>query len=193
MVYQTQVSLAQPDYTSECLQAQSKGVQTFLIIVDANSVERFTHSCLQQGYHPQFVAISLALTQGVASDPDANGVGSGIATFPWMQNDLPAEQIYHAAIKQYDAGLEESASSSAVWLAGQMLLAASKNLPANNPTSQDFYNGLYQIKNNTFGGLATYPVTFTQGRPSTDSNCYFFVQSSNGHYQTSNGSNPVCL
>jgi hypothetical protein len=86
-----------------------------------------------------------------------------------------------------------NATTSVVWVAGQMLLAATRNLPAENPTPQDILKGLWSIKNNSFDGLTPEPVSFTEGQPSPDHACYFVVQIKAGSYAAPYGSKPQCL
>jgi len=86
-----------------------------------------------------------------------------------------------------------NASTAVVWVAGQMLQYASKNLPADNPTPADILKGMYTIKNMTFDGLLPDPLTFTEGQNSPDHPCYFVVQIKNGAYTAPSGSKPQCL
>jgi branched-chain amino acid transport system substrate-binding protein len=44
-VYKGQASLAQPDFTAECLAARNAGVQSLLIFLDTQSLTRFAASC----------------------------------------------------------------------------------------------------------------------------------------------------
>jgi branched-chain amino acid transport system substrate-binding protein len=190
VVYTAQISLAQPDFTAECLQAQSHGAQVLSLGMDADSVVRVTRSCVQQGYRPLFATASLVLVNSLAQDPDTNGIIATVPTFPWFQNDLPGEHDYHQAIQQYAPNLPTSTSTSAEWIAGLMLQAAGAHLPA-NPVPADIQNGLWSIKDSTFGGL-TPPTTFTKGQPSPAQNCYYLVQNRDGQWVGPNGSQPLC-
>ena len=53
-VYQGSGSLAQPDFTAECLAARNAGAQVLVPIMDANSVQRIARSCNSVGYKPVF-------------------------------------------------------------------------------------------------------------------------------------------
>jgi branched-chain amino acid transport system substrate-binding protein len=193
IVYEAKVSLAQPDFSAECLQAQSKGAQAVIVFVDAAAASRTTRSCIQQGYKPQW--LTSPLTSAHADDPNNEGMANPVAVFPWFLEQSPAQKLFHDAIRRYNPSLTVNATTSVVWLAGQMLLAATKNvpLPAENPTSQNLLNGLWSIKNNSFDGLVADPVTFTQGQPSPDHPCYFVVQIKKGAYDAPFGSKPQCL
>jgi branched-chain amino acid transport system substrate-binding protein len=190
LVYSAQVSLTQPDFTSECLAAKSAGVQALQLGMDANSVSRVARSCSQQGYRPQYITASLAVINDIASDPNVDGMVASVATFPWMANDLPAEHDYWSAIQQYDPGLPLSAAGSEAWVSGLLLKAASANLPA-NPTSADILQGLWTIKGNDFGGLSP-PVTFNRGQPAADAPCYYAIRVQGLKWIAPSGSKPQC-
>jgi branched-chain amino acid transport system substrate-binding protein len=192
VVYAAQVSLAQPDFSSECLQAQSHGAQVVAMALDANSQSRVGRSCAQNNYRPQYFTSSLGITDSVGKDPNLNGIQAPVGTFPWVASDIPSAQDYHTAIKLYHPGMPEGAATSVVWTSGSLLQAASANLPA-NPTSADILKGLWSIKNSNLGGLVPVPVGFVQGQPSPSISCYFFVQNSGGSWIAPQGSKPACL
>jgi branched-chain amino acid transport system substrate-binding protein len=193
VVYAAQVSLAQPDFTSECIQAQNHGAQIIAMALDANSISRVGRSCSGGNFRPQYFTSSLGIVGALAQDPNLNGIQAPVGTFPWVANDLPDEQDYHSAIRQFNPGMVESAASSAVWVAGLLLKAATTNLPANNPTSADIMNGVLSIKNSLFGGLIPQPVTFVKGQPSPDMACYFQIQLQGGSWAAPKGSKTDCL
>jgi branched-chain amino acid transport system substrate-binding protein len=192
LVYTAQVSLAQPEFTTECLQAQNHGATALELGLDANSVGRATRSCVQQGYHPLFLSGSIALLTSLAQDPNNEGITAAVPSFPWAASDLPAEQVYDTAIRQYAPGIVVGAPTAAAWVGGLVLQAAGANLPA-SPTSADFLDGIFTIRNNTFGGL-TPPVTFVRGGhgPFTPP-CYYLIQAKGGKWVMPNGSKSVCL
>jgi len=191
IVYEAKVSLAQPDFSAECLQAKSHGAQAVILYIDAAAASRLTRSCLQQSYHPQW--LEAPLTSAHPDDPNNEGMATPIATFPWFLDETPAQHVFQEAIRKYNPALVKNATTSVVWVSGQMLLEATKNLPADNPTSADIMNGMWSIKNNDFGGLLPQPVTFTKDQPSPDHNCYFIVQIHNGAYTAPVGSKPQCF
>lgn len=194
VVYEAEVSLAQPDFTAECLQARDAGAETVFAIIDANAAQRLTRSCSQQGYNPEYAGSPLTLTNAVRDDPNLDGMYEAVATFPWFADDFPAAQEYQQAVQQYNPDLALSGVTSTTWVAGQMLLEATKDLPANNPTAQDIFEGMWRIQDNDFGGLVSSPVSFARGEPSTDDNCYFFVQLKNKEYTAPDGTEPAgCL
>ncbi|MEW6472108.1 MAG: ABC transporter substrate-binding protein [Actinomycetota bacterium] len=190
IVYEAKVSLAQPDFSAECLQAKGKGAQAVIVFVDAAAASRTTRSCIQQAYRPQW--LTSPLTSAHANDPNNEGMTNPVAVFPWFAEETPAQKLFHDAVRKYNPSLTVNATTSVVWVAGQMLKHASKNLPE-NPTSADIMKGMYTIKNMTFDGLLADPLTFTEGQNSPDHPCYFVVQIKKGAYTAPYGSKPQCL
>jgi branched-chain amino acid transport system substrate-binding protein len=138
------------------------------------------NDCAAQGYKPLFVGDSIAITANLATDPNLNGLIAGQTDFPWVDNYTPAQALYQEAVKQYDPSLASSASTAAEWTAGMLAVAAAGDLTA-TPTSAQFFQGLWGIKNNTLGGLAP-PLTFNQNAAATPSNCYFLMTLQNGQF-----------
>jgi branched-chain amino acid transport system substrate-binding protein len=191
ITYTSEVSLAQPDFTAQCLQASASGAQTLLAAVDASSLERLSRDCSAQGYHPLYVAVSLAVVNQVASDPDLQGLVAPQGDFPWTADDTPATQDYQAAINLYAPGLQGSGASASVWTSGVLFQTAAAHLPA-NPTSHDIFEGLWSISNDTLGGLAP-PITYHQGQGATGSSCYFLAEVEGGRWIAPEGSKSQCL
>ena len=191
IVYTAQVSLAQPDYTAECLQAQRSGAQALMLGVDSTALSRFVRSCFQQGFKVPIVTASLATIASTTKDPNLEGLLSPVGTFPFVANDLPGEREYAAAIARYAPTIEQSGSTSAVWVSGALLREVSKSLPA-TVTSADFLQGLYQIQGNTLGGIAP-PLTFVEGKPAPDFTCYFLQKIVGGKFTAPQGSKQICL
>jgi branched-chain amino acid transport system substrate-binding protein len=190
IVYEAKVSLAQPDFSAECLQAQSKGAQSVIVFVDAAAASRATRSCIQQGFKPQW--LTSPLTSAHADDPNNEGMTNPVAVFPWFLEQTPAQKLFHDAVRKYNPSLTVNATTSVVWVAGQMLMYASRNL-GDNPTAADIMKGMWTIKNNTFDGLLPDPLTFTEGQNSPDHPCYFVIQIKKGGYTTPLGTKPQCL
>jgi branched-chain amino acid transport system substrate-binding protein len=191
IVYTAQVSLAQPDYTAECLQAQRAGAEALMLGVDSTGLSRFARSCLQQNYRVPIVTVSLATIASTTKDRNLEGLYSPVATFPYSANDIPATQEYRAAIARYAPTIEEGGTTSAIWTAGALLRVVGKALPA-QPGPQDFLDALWQVKNNNLGGLAP-PLTYVKDKPTPDIRCYFLQQISGGRYTAPQGTRQICL
>jgi branched-chain amino acid transport system substrate-binding protein len=190
-VYTAQISLAQPSFTAECINAQNAGANVLMLAMDANSLIRAGESCAAQGYHPQILGASVEVVNSLASVSALNGFISPEPMFPWTQSDNQAEVNYQSAINEYSPGLEGSAATAAEWVSGMLLQAASQSLPATNPTAAQIKTGLYALKNTTLGGIVP-PTTFTAGKPSPNQNCYYIVQIQNAKWVAPKGSTLQC-
>src|SRR5206468_601065 len=105
LVYTAQVSLAQPDFTGECLQIRSKSVNAVVAAVDGNTLSRIARSCAQQGVKVKYISFALALVSSLRNDPNLDGLYGTTALFPWMLHDGPAAD-YAAALRTYGRGLD---------------------------------------------------------------------------------------
>ncbi|MGH9035888.1 MAG: ABC transporter substrate-binding protein, partial [Acidimicrobiia bacterium] len=192
IVYEAQVSLAQPDFTAECIQAQRSGAEGVMAGVDAPSVARMARACNQQGFKPQYMTASLAVIESVAKDPNLDGLMAPVGTFPHMADDLPATKEYQAAIQQYAPSVVSSPAVATVWTAGALLREVSKQLPDGKVTGADFLPGLYSIKGNTLGGLMG-PLTLNEGAPASEVRCVFFIKVAGGRFTAPDGSKQQCF
>ncbi|MGH9009406.1 MAG: ABC transporter substrate-binding protein, partial [Acidimicrobiia bacterium] len=192
IVYAAQVSLAQPDFTAECISAQRNGAEGIMVGLDSPSLVRFARACAQQGYKPQLVNATLAVTEAAAKDEATQGLMAVVGTFPHMVDDTPEAKEYQTAIRHYAPGLTSSPTTSTVWVAGALLRAVGKKLPPDKVTSADFFPGLYSIKNNTLGGLVG-PLTFNEGKAANQINCVFALKVVGGKYTAPDGSKQQCF
>jgi branched-chain amino acid transport system substrate-binding protein len=190
-VYSSSISITQPDFTANCLNAKQAGANFIYFAGDGDSLRRMADDCAAQGYKPLFVGDSIAITANLASDPNLNGLLAGQTDFPWVDSYTPAQAAYQQAVKQYDPQLASSATTAAEWTAGMLAVAASSDLTA-TPTSAEFLQGLWSIKDNDLGGLAP-PLTFNANAPATPSNCFFLMTLQNGQYNDLNKGASTCV
>jgi branched-chain amino acid transport system substrate-binding protein len=172
-----QVSITAPSYTSQCLALQQAGVDAVSLTVDAPTQTRIARSCSSVGYHPHYVPYPLGVgnEQEFLGHPELANSPVPLQTFPWMGNATPAQQYFQKSMSQYAAGAIKGYAGSLGWTAGALLVAATRNLPA-NPTTNDILSGLYSIKGNDLGGL-TAPLTFQKGQNPVEPFCYFTANS----------------
>lgn len=192
IVYDAQVSLAQPDFTAECIQAQRAGADGVITAFDGPSIVRFARSCSQQGYKPQLMTASLAVIESIAKDRNLDGLMAPQGVFPYMATDLPGERTFRAAMAKYAPGVEISPAVGTVWTAGGLLQEVAKKLPDSKVTSADFFPGLYAIQGNTLGGLVG-PLTFNAGSTASEVRCVFFIRIAGGKWTAPDGSKQHCF
>jgi branched-chain amino acid transport system substrate-binding protein len=196
IVYEAQVSLAQPDFTAECIQAQRNGATGIHSAIDGPSIARLSKSCAQQGYKPQYMGISLAIIDSISKEPTLEGLMAPQGNFPFTSASTPAEAEYQAIRQQYAPSLANSPAVATVWAAGALLREAVKGaaLPAGKVTSRDLLNGLYTIRDNTLAGLSGTPLTFVEGQqPKKLVNCLFYIRLTGAKWTAPFGSKPICL
>jgi branched-chain amino acid transport system substrate-binding protein len=196
IVYEAQVSLAQPDFTAECIQAQRNGATGIHSAIDGPSIARLARSCAQQGYKPQYMGISLAIIDSISKEPALEGLMAPQGNFPFTSASTPAEAEYQATRQQYAPSLANSPAVATVWAAGALLREAVKGaaLPAEKVVSRDLLNGLYTIRDNTLAGLSGTPLTFVEGQqPKKLVNCLFYIKLTGAKWTAPFGSKPICL
>ncbi|HEV7861813.1 MAG TPA: ABC transporter substrate-binding protein [Acidimicrobiia bacterium] len=196
IVYEAQVSLAQPDFTAECIQAQRNGATGIHSAIDGPSIARLSKSCAQQGYKPQYMGISLAIIDSISKEPTLEGLMAPQGNFPFTSASTPAEAEYQATRQQYAPSLANSPAVATVWAAGALLREAVKGaaLPAGKVTSRDLLNGLYTIRDNTLAGLSGTPLSFVEGQqPKKLVNCLFYIKLTGAKWTAPFGSKPICL
>jgi branched-chain amino acid transport system substrate-binding protein len=190
LVYQSQVTITQPDYTAQCLGAQSAGAQVLFLGMDTNSITRFAASCARQHYHPIYIQSSLTLTNDLEGNPDVEGFFSASQVFPFMVDNTPATALFHRVAQQYDPGRRLSVASAVSWSAGQLLARAAAGVGA-QPTSQDILDGLWKLHGETLDGL-TPPLTYVKNQPSPPVQCYFLIEIRGGRFSSASGDTYAC-
>jgi branched-chain amino acid transport system substrate-binding protein len=189
-VYSSSISLTQPDFTAQCIDAKNAGATFVYFAGDSDSLIRMSNDCVAQGYRPIYAVDSLAVTATLVTDSNLNGLLAGQSDFPWIDSFTAAQATYQQAMKTYAPGEPGSASTSAEWTAGMLAVAADKYLTA-TPTSAEFLEGLWTIKNDNLGGLAP-PLTYTQNEPATPEPCYWLMTIKNGQFVDVNNGNYEC-
>ena len=162
-VYQGKVSIAQPDFTAECLAARNAGVNLFLPAVDTNTIRRVVTSCARQGYRPLFGAIGFTISRDQAPDPDHDGFMTVATTFPFFKGDTPATAEFQTAMRQYAPNVAPGVNHAVAWTGAKLFEKAAAGL-TEPPTSEGLLRELWKIKDDTLGGL-TQPLTFSENEP----------------------------
>ncbi len=190
LTYSAQVSLAQPDFTAECLQLKFREVDAVVATVDGNSLARIARDCKQQNVDVQYVSFALALVDSLRQSPNLDGLVGTTGLFPWMLRD-GAASAYGSALTRFGPKINTSGSTAAVWGSGLLVQAAAKALPAGAVTSADLLNGLYALKKETLGGLAP-PLTFVKGKPAPQMLCWYTIALNKGVFSTPSGLKYTC-
>jgi branched-chain amino acid transport system substrate-binding protein len=172
-VYRARSSLAQPDFTAECLSARNAGAQVFLVFLDSASLTRVAAACARQGFRPTYATASGLVADRLKDDPNLDGMVAGTNVFPSFQSGTPATDEYQRAMRTFGEGTALGEGPPLGWAAGKILERAGANL-GEPPTSAALLQGLWSIKDETLGGLVA-PVTFIADQPVTPRPCWFTI------------------
>ena len=189
-VYQAKVSLAQPDYTGECLAARRAGVEVLFPAVDINSVSRLASSCARQGFRPTYAIMVSQATDAQRLDPNLDGMVGTSNVFPYFQSDTPATQEFQRARATYGADLTNGIGLATGWTSGKLLEKAAAGI-GEPPTSEAILRGLWSLKEDTLGGL-THPLTFTENQNAKFVQCWYNVKIENKQWQVPDGFQMHC-
>lgn len=190
IVYQATTSIAQPDFTAECLNAQRAGAEVVIVLLDANSIDRVAASCGRQRYQPTF-AWNASLTVDAQKDnPALDGALIAMNVAPWTDPSTPALKEFRDAMATYLPSRVPNAGHITGWTAGVLFGRGAARLPE-PPTSAAIADGLRQLHDDDLGGL-TYPLTFTAGQPAPRVVCWFGVRITGGRFVADDGGRRHC-
>jgi branched-chain amino acid transport system substrate-binding protein len=161
VVYEAQISIAQPDYTAEVIAARNAGAEVIVNHADGATLVRIIRSAHRQGYNPLMSANHTAHSESVLKNGgnDVEGTVVGASTADWANSPLMAD--YREATAKYAPGGERGSIGAQIWVAGKLLEKIAAGFPA-KVSASDILNGLYSLRGETLGGI-TPPLTFPKG------------------------------
>ena len=153
VVASIRISLFAPDYTSEVLQARQAGADMVVLLTDMQTNGRLLRSANRQNYRP------LVVTPGVNYDTqwpaiigrDADGMVTTAWSRPWHIDGINRE--YRDSMARYQPGQIMGNAGSAAWAGMKLLEKAGNNLERDKPTSDQIIQGVYELSDETLGGL----------------------------------------
>ncbi|WP_156869970.1 ABC transporter substrate-binding protein [Sporichthya polymorpha] len=178
IVYQTQISLTQNDFTSACQAAKNAGAKAVVFAGDAGGVQRTARSCATVGLD---VPIVITASQATFDPNDKNlqkaTVSMATPIFPFIStDDNQAIKDYRAAMARYNPTAEFNNASALTWSSAKMLERAVELL---GPSARDvpltrdlILQGLGKVKKETLGGLIP-ATTYTLNQPHAQENFCF--------------------
>jgi branched-chain amino acid transport system substrate-binding protein len=194
VVYSGQMSIAQPDYTAECLQVRNSGAQAISLATTNDSASRLATSCSRQGVRPAWT--TAAADDAMAKQPEFDNAIGALNHFPWfVHGGSPALDEYVDALKKYAPSRLTDGNSlqTAAWIAGKLIEAAAAKV-SDKPTTQDILDGLWSMHGETLGGLDPGPLarTFIRNQPTPDAYCVFLGRVRGGRWVATQGMTPLC-
>jgi branched-chain amino acid transport system substrate-binding protein len=169
IVYESQISLAQPDFTGEMIQAQRAGAEVVIVMVDAATLGRLAQSAHRQNYRPIFAGPwNLDIDSTIASAGkvlDGSFIGPGRSA---MYQTSPKLADYREAMARYQPDEPRGGLGAAVFIFGRLLEKVVAALPG-PVTSEGIVQGLLALRGETLGGLLP-GITFPPGNDRTQVN-----------------------
>jgi branched-chain amino acid transport system substrate-binding protein len=170
------VSATASDYTAPCLSFVGKKTDSIAMYIGYTTGSRFAADCLQQGYTGTF------LTANSGFDQTAFGKLSGFKSygstegFPWWADD-PAVATYRNAMAKYSPdGGWQSGNATAIWSSFELFKKALEDAAPATVDRATVLDAMYQVKDETLGGLLAQPVTYAKGQTSKPVVCSWFFK-----------------
>lgn len=190
VVYKTQMSFAQPDYTAEVLAARNAGAEAVAVNADFATMVRVQNTARRQGWNPVFFA-------GIALDDDgfAQACGNGCegtlaaaATVPYTASRRMAD--YRAAVARYVPGGRLGGTGASAWTQGKLFEIVAGKV-GGKPTTKQILEGLWALRNETVGERVA-PVTFPRARKRGVNLCAVPIRFTNGRFVAPLGDSFFC-
>ena len=190
VVYRGKISVAQPDFTAECIAARSAGVQVMMLATVGAGMRRVAASCARQGIKLTYSLAAPDTQSDMADDPNFNNAAFvGFNGFPWTVGSTPATTEFHDVITKY-LRVKPAPPHTLGWVSGKLFEKVASTVTG-APSTQALLEGLWTIKNETLGGL-TVPLTYTKGQPAQMPVCWFELIIKDGRWIALNPGAPRC-
>jgi len=177
LVYSAEASMAKPDYTAECLNAQRAGVEVFAMGFEPNGISRVAAACARQGFFPVYLIPSASYGAQHLNDSNMRQVVVNSPVAPYG-SAVTAEM--QEAFARFAPDVHVTVSHVEGWTAGKLLERAAQNLQA--PTTEAILEGLWTIRNEDLNGL-TAPIVFNRDAPATPVTCWFLLEAGDGRLE----------
>ena len=188
IVYEAQVSIAQPDFTAEVISARNAGAEVVTMLTDEQTIVRVARSAKRQGWNP-VVSGTYTANAEVMQQPDAEGVLGIAATVPYRSS--PKMQPYLDAVARYVPDGALGGYGATAWVQDKLIERLSAGFADRNPTTADYLAALYGLQGETIGGLVP-PITFNKGPHPHVNMCGYPIKVVNAKLTAPLGENYVC-
>jgi branched-chain amino acid transport system substrate-binding protein len=182
VVYDTQISFAQPDYTAEVLGAQRAGVEILITFADIATVNRVGQSAHRQSYRPVLSATHNMQHRDVFAYQDTlDGLLSYTRIPPY---DSPKMADYRRAMSTYQPKAPLAELGGAGYVMGKLLEAKIAPLLDDDPSPAEITEAMYTLRGETLGGILP-PITFPRAKDRSEVNlCVIPVTFKGGKFVT---------
>jgi branched-chain amino acid transport system substrate-binding protein len=194
VVQETGFSLAQPDFTSQCLAARNAGADVVFIAADSQSIIRFADNCTNIGYKPLYAWTAQGTTNSLLADKNLEGGVVGATAAPWFTTKLAAQREFQDFFAKYIPGTKPDGAAMTGWTTVKLFEKALAKMTG-APAPAAILKGLWSITKEDLGGL-TYPMTFREGDPNNavhQTTCFWSVIIRGGQWASPDDSVRTCL
>jgi branched-chain amino acid transport system substrate-binding protein len=187
----TPIDPANPSFAATCLLQKSSGVDYVQLSLAASVAFRVIADCKAQDYAPAWGASGGSFDEDLLGPLTNNGAvfTGGINAFPWWVNTAPVKQFRDVMAKYAAGKAYRNPSSTGTWAALELFRKVMANASA-NPTKEEVMAAMFNVKNETLGGLLPKPLTFTAGQTSPLIPCYWLYKMEKG--QVIGSADPTC-
>lgn len=191
VVYQSKASLAQVDFTSQCLGARNAGAEVLFNSFTPEGHQRLARSCQSINYKPLISVFGAQSDESFARDPNMKGALITSMELPWFLTNNPAIAELHATLKKYAQGQPANMSTVDGWTSIKLFERALQIRAAQGPFSgpdgtvstADVFKGLWSLNGDDLGGL-TYPQEYAEGQPPPRVSCGWAIITGSGEFTT---------
>jgi branched-chain amino acid transport system substrate-binding protein len=192
----------QPDYTAACVTFKQSNT-TDVGIEGAPLLPNLARDCARQDYKPKWTSGDGQISQNSwLKDPNIKEAIAAVYSFPYMltKGDTPEQtkslQAFHKAMNKYAPKVLKSDNkqpATVTWTAALAFGQAASTIAAGTPATPALIkSGLYTFKDETLGGLAPNPMTFTEGQPHPHNSCWFGIVLKNHKLTAPDGMKTTC-
>ena len=179
LVYESQASLVQPNFTAEVIGAQQANVEVLVGLMDSASLARIAQAVNRQSGYKPLLAGTYNLNQDlILRYPELNGLIMTGRTPPW--DTSPKLAMYRDAMDRYQPSGARGDLGAGVFVVGALLQKYASQLPG-DPGPADFLKLLYSIHGETLGGLLP-GITFHPGDKSDVNQCIVPMRLQDGRF-----------
>jgi branched-chain amino acid transport system substrate-binding protein len=180
LVFRRQTSLAQPDYTAECLAAKNAGAEVFGLAMDGNAIGRVASACGRSGFKPIYFIHHSTLLKEQASDPNTAGILVPIPARAYFDKTNAKVVRYQQALAKYAPGEEIRQNSFAGWVAAEGFELAANRAP-DPTTSAGVLEGLWTFNGETLDNI-TLPLVYPREGKTPQKICWYTLQGGGGKF-----------
>ncbi len=193
---------SQPDYTAACVTFKQANT-TDVGIEGAPLLPNLARDCARQDFNPTWTSGDGQISQNAwLKDPNIKKAIAAVYSFPYMltKGTTPEQtkslQAFHAAMNKYAPKVLKSDNkqpATTAWTSALAFGQAASTIPAGTAATPALIKqGMYTFKDETLGGLAPNPITFTEGQPHPHNSCWFGMVLKNHKLKAPQGMKTTC-